>query len=121
MKKKGFEIPAWAYLFIGFVVSFISFYINSTQNTNRMILFFGFGIILLIVGIIKILFGDYRETDKLTKQHKHHDVYRALQQTSGKKGFRGSQVPGIKYCTNCGQLLRASESYCPKCGNASDY
>ena len=114
------EIPGWAYLLVGLIVTVVSYYVNSVQSTGKMILFLGIGIILMIVGIIKIVFGSFKQINKDTGRNKSGSANQLNQNQSSQKdtrGFRASTVPGVKYCRNCGQILRMSDNFCARCGN----
>lgn len=120
------EIPGWLYLLIGFIVTGISYYVNTTQGTGKMLIFLAIGIVLMIVGIIKIIFGSFKDINKYTKSDKTEEYYarqaaQAVNQvnTKNKQGFRQSRIPNIKYCSNCGQILRSSDNFCFRCGNRS--
>ncbi len=116
------EIPGWLYLLIGFIVTGVSYYVNSTQSTGKMLIFLAVGIVLMIVGIIKIIFGNFKQIDKDTKNPEDYYAKQAAQainqvQTKNKQGFRQSRIPNVKYCSNCGQILRSSDNFCFRCGN----
>ena len=134
------EIPGWLYLLVGFAVSGMSYYVNTSQSTGKMIIFLAIGIVLMIIGIIKIIFGSFKDINKYTENSGHlsqfnqsnktnngNDNFHATQayqsvnqvHTKNKQGFRQSRVPGVKYCSNCGQILRFSDNFCFRCGNRS--
>lgn len=87
------KIHGIAYVIFGIILSVVSFYINKSQEKRSFILFFYIGILMVIIGLIKLIFGKKEE-----KPQKRESAF-------------------SKYCSYCGNAAQAFDQFCSKCGN----
>jgi len=85
------------YIVVGLLVSALSYRLDY----QKLIFFFYIGLIFIVVGIAKLIFGSAnKNTSKAQNvQHKAHH-----------------QLQNIKYCHNCGTALRLQTRFCSRCG-----
>jgi uncharacterized paraquat-inducible protein A len=95
------EIPGIIYLIVGGSITIASVFIDY----KKLALFILAGIIMAIVGVIKLV-----KQNRVTKQHKevHHTV--APPPTNH---YRPAMV---KYCPRCGTSGSIHDMYCSRCG-----
>ena len=93
------KIHGIAYMAVGVFVTGFCFLVTNAENRMKFLLFIFFGILLMIVGIVKIVLTYLGEKDlkpsiATTSSHSHHWVR----------------------CPGCGAGLRAHDQFCPSCG-----
>ena len=84
------------YLLLGFFVSAFSYKLNY----NKLIFFFYIGIIFILIGIAKLIFGNANKTANKAK-----NIQRTPQQQTR-----------FRYCPKCANILRPNDRFCSICG-----
>lgn len=87
------EIPGYAYLAVGVLVSLMSFFINY----QKLIFFFYVGLVMALVGLVKLFFS-FLKKEKEPAHKEHHSKRRPR-------------------CPSCGAVRYPSFNYCPICGH----
>lgn len=93
------KIHGFFYLVIGVGIALISENFNRAQETLSFRLFTYIGILMGLVGLVKLLFKGFKKERVSAKHPKptiRHDV---------------------RFCSRCGGALAAGAQYCPYCGN----
>lgn len=93
-----------AYIFLGMIVSGISYFLDKRNNNNSFVLFFYLGIVFIIVGILK-LWIKYIQS----KPDKQQNAQLHFQHPQSHQSQR-------KICNHCGFNLRHTDHFCPMCG-----
>lgn len=93
------KIHGVAYLIIGILIFFFSYYIK-----KGFALFIYVGLLMIIMGIIKLAAKSIKSKKTKKQLHPH---YKQHQQAV--------------YCSRCGATLRASDNFCYNCGNRRIY
>ena len=84
------ELSGLSYIVVGIMVFTFSFYFNVSTGTQKFVLFLYTGLIMTIIGIIKIV----------------------------KKKKSEFNPKNWKYCHYCGSIVRNFEKFCSKCGRS---
>ena len=84
------------YVIIGFFVSTLSYKLDY----NKLIFFFYIGIIFILIGIAKLIFGNVNKKEdkpkKIQTQKQH--------------------MQNFKRCSRCGNIARINDRFCSICG-----
>lgn len=86
------KIPGYVYVGVGVLVSLVSLIVNY----EKLIFFFFVGLVMAMIGLVKLFFGFLRK-EKEPTQNKHQQHHRAR-------------------CPKCGAVRYPSFNYCPICG-----
>ena len=98
------EIPSLAYIIIGAFLVIASLVINP----KKLLLFIIVGVIMIIIGILKLM------GEKRTK--KSHTPHTAVHHTVRPPPTTHHQTRVLKHCPRCGTSGQTQAVYCPRCG-----
>ena len=116
MKKEAnkTEIPGWAFIAVGIVVSAVSITMNIINDNQSMSVFIFVGVGMLGWGLAKIfLFGrkakaDFDVLEEESKEKKENSKQK-ISHPSQKK-------VAVKHCPKCGYALHKTDNFCYNCG-----
>jgi len=92
------KVHGIAYLIIGIMISGFSYYIGQTKEEFKLFIYVG--LLMIIIGIIKLAAKGIKSKKETKKHlHPHHTPSQAV------------------YCPKCGAALKATDNFCYKCGN----
>ena len=90
------KIHGLVYVIVGLFVSIFSYQLNY----EKLVFFFYIGLIFVVVGIAKIIFGliGHRKNEASAAHHK------------------AQHQQQVKYCSKCGNVLKLHDRFCSRCG-----
>ncbi|MEK6891717.1 MAG: zinc ribbon domain-containing protein [Nanoarchaeota archaeon] len=97
------KIHGIVYLIIGLFISIASYYIKY----DKLYPFFYVGLLFITFGVAKIVIGF------INKEEKKQSPLNRLNPNQ----FRQAPKQQYKRCPTCGNVARASDNFCARCGN----
>lgn len=108
-------LSAWVYIFVGGLVSGVSFYINEQKGDGSFTLFFYVGIVFFVIGLAKLLIRVM--LGKKTKMPvEPHYAQQRVQPQRKTHQHQAQQARRTHHCRKCGAPLSGYGRFCSKCG-----
>jgi hypothetical protein len=124
------------YLIVGAFISGFSYYIttvNKSLTIQKFVLFIAVGVIFMLIGLFKLSVeairrnADKKELERdmpkvAPKQQVHHQTQHTdhLQHHAAHNPANQSTsqpMNAVKFCPNCGSVMRHFDTFCYKCGS----
>ena len=111
------KIHGLVYIVVGAFLIVFSYYISSINeniDVQKFMLFIWFGVVFVVVGLVKMIATALSQPKIAKENFPHHQAKSRQNVQSGNVQHQGSLV---KFCSKCGSAVRHFDNFCYKCGN----